>query len=65
MLSWAASSDTLPGVDRIRVLGERGAKALAECERYGVPLDSDKRRDILAPAEQTCLKPPCDLVASC
>ena len=53
MLSWGASSEPLTGVDRILIPVERCAKALAECKRYGVPLDFEKRWDMLALAEQT------------
>jgi LDH2 family malate/lactate/ureidoglycolate dehydrogenase len=57
MSSWLASSDTSPGVYRARIPGEHGAKAPAECERHGVPLDGEKWRDLLGLAGQTDLKP--------
>eukprot|EP01043_Picozoa_sp_COSAG02_P071839 COSAG02_NODE_13295_length_1413_cov_1.840183_1_plen_190_part_10 len=57
MLSWVSSSDTLPGVNRIRIPGDRGAMALQACKRHGVPLDAEKWQNVLGVAKELDLAP--------
>jgi ureidoglycolate dehydrogenase (NAD+) len=61
MLSWVQSSATLPGVDRIRIPGDRGAAALDECRRHGVPLDAQKWDSIVSLSQTAGLELPVTL----
>lgn len=58
MLEWVSSSDTLPGVKRIRIPGDRGAMALLQSHQHGVPLDGEKWEAVLRVASEMGLAPP-------
>ena len=58
MLGWVTSSATAPGVDEVRLPGERGLWALRRCEREGVLLSAAKMGVVARVAEETGLPAP-------